>query len=87
MDFWHQYEFEFLLPDWTKDLLSELKLNSTNYFETRSKQLKREPSMRKEVGSVLLEDLGRDVISIICSQIHYSDLVSLSRVNKVWNVG
>lgn len=88
---WQQYEFEYLLPQWTKELLDKVHINSKNFYQAesrKSKQFKltREQSIKLGNTSFSLIDLGKDVLVIVFSYLTYQDLISLCNVNKLWNV-
>jgi hypothetical protein len=85
MEQWQQYEFNYLLPKWTKELLAEHQLTSQTFFEqSLHKQPKRENTFTQS--NIALEDLGKDVFQLICSRLSAKDLVSMCQVNRLWNV-
>ena len=90
MDFqsWEEQEFVFLLPEWTKELLDDIGINSQNFFGSRKrfKQDIRLSVSTIKIGSLSLEDLGKDVIFTISEFLSLADLQSLSQVSKLWNV-
>lgn len=93
METWQQYEFEYLLPQWTKELLDGVNINSKNFFfnksdtrESKKAKLTREQSIKLGNIAISLEDLGKDVLALICSHLTYHDLGSLCKVNKLWKV-
>ena len=83
---WNKYQFEYLLPKWTKELLDEEKLTSENFFELRSSKHRFTRDKSSNYGEITLADLGRDVLKFICSHLTFHDLVSLCKVSKLWNV-